>query len=77
MTTDINNPPIDNLWTEPESAANTDYQPIYPYNNVIQTLLWLVYLPQRCLFSAAVIVADFSVSHGIPTRLVLPMVITT
>lgn len=37
MTTDINNPPIDNLWTEPESAANTDYQPIYPYNNVIQT----------------------------------------
>jgi hypothetical protein len=24
-------------WTEPESAANTDYQPIYPYNNVTQT----------------------------------------
>ena len=24
-------------WTEPESAANTDYQPIYPYNNVQQT----------------------------------------
>jgi len=22
-------------WTEPESAANTDYPPIYPYNNVI------------------------------------------
>lgn len=24
-------------WTEPESAANTDYQPIYPYNNIQQT----------------------------------------
>ena len=24
-------------WTQPESAANTDYQPIYPYNNVTQT----------------------------------------
>jgi len=24
-------------WTEPESAANTDYPPIYPYNNVTQT----------------------------------------
>ena len=24
-------------WTEPESAANTDYQPVYPYNNVQQT----------------------------------------
>lgn len=24
-------------WTEPESAANTDYQPVYPYNNVTQT----------------------------------------
>lgn len=24
-------------WTEPESAANTDYQPLYPYNNVWQT----------------------------------------
>jgi len=24
-------------WTEPESAANTDYQPTYPYNNVTQT----------------------------------------
>jgi len=24
-------------WTEPESAANTDYQPIYPYNNVTQS----------------------------------------
>lgn len=34
---DINNPPVSNLWTEPESAANTDYQPIYPYNQVQQT----------------------------------------
>ena len=24
-------------WTEPESAANTDYQPQYPYNNITQT----------------------------------------
>lgn len=24
-------------WTEPESAANTDYQPVYPYNDVKQT----------------------------------------
>jgi hypothetical protein len=24
-------------WTEPESAANTDYPPIYPYNNVTQS----------------------------------------
>jgi len=24
-------------WNEPESAANTDYQPKYPYNNVTQT----------------------------------------
>lgn len=24
-------------WVEPESAANTDYQPIYPFNNVTQT----------------------------------------
>lgn len=34
---DINLPPSDNLWTEPESAANTDYQPIYPYNHITQT----------------------------------------
>lgn len=33
--TDITSPPADNLWTEPESAANTYYQPVYPYNNVI------------------------------------------
>ena len=24
-------------WTQPESAANTDYQPVFPYNNVTQT----------------------------------------
>lgn len=24
-------------WTEPESAANTDYPPVFPYNNVTQT----------------------------------------
>lgn len=24
-------------WTEPESAANTNYQPVYPYNNATQT----------------------------------------
>lgn len=24
-------------WFEPESAANTDYQPIYPYNHITQT----------------------------------------
>lgn len=29
--------PSDNLWTEPESAANADNPPIYPYNNVQQT----------------------------------------
>jgi hypothetical protein len=34
---EINNPPSVNLWTEPESAANTDYQPVYPYNNIQQT----------------------------------------
>jgi hypothetical protein len=28
-------PSFVDAWTEPESAANTDYQPIYPYNNVI------------------------------------------
>ena len=28
---------IDSGWTEPESAANTDYQPQYPYNQVMQT----------------------------------------
>jgi len=30
-------PFVEGAWTEPESAANTDYQPIYPYNNVTQT----------------------------------------
>jgi len=34
---DINNPPGSNFWTEPESAANTAYPPIYPYNHVQQT----------------------------------------
>lgn len=29
--------PSDNLWTEPESAANVDTPPTYPYNNVTQT----------------------------------------
>lgn len=24
-------------WTQPESAANTDYQPVYPFNNSTQT----------------------------------------
>ena len=27
----------DHSWTQPESAANTDYQPVYPYNNIQQT----------------------------------------
>lgn len=27
----------DTGWTEPESAANTSYQPLYPYNDVKQT----------------------------------------
>jgi len=30
-------PFVEGAWTEPESAANTDYQPIYPYNNVTAT----------------------------------------
>ena len=29
--------PSNNLWTEPESAANADHQPVYPYNDVTQT----------------------------------------
>jgi hypothetical protein len=33
----INTPPTDNLWTEPESAANMDNGPIYPYNNATVT----------------------------------------
>ena len=32
----IPQPPSDNLWTEPESARNTETEPVYPYNN--QTL---------------------------------------
>jgi hypothetical protein len=34
---DINNPPVPNLWTEPESAASAEYPPVYPYNHVTQT----------------------------------------
>jgi len=30
-------PDFVSAWTEPESAANTNYQPVYPYNNVTQT----------------------------------------
>jgi hypothetical protein len=30
-------PPNDKSWTEPESAANVDNQPQYPYNNITQT----------------------------------------
>jgi hypothetical protein len=29
--------PSDNSWTEPESAANIETPPVYPYNNVQQT----------------------------------------
>jgi hypothetical protein len=29
--------PTDDLWTEPESARNTETEPIYPYNNIQQT----------------------------------------
>jgi hypothetical protein len=29
--------PSDNLWTEPESARNTETEPVYPYNNIQQT----------------------------------------
>lgn len=34
---ELNNPPSSNLWTEPESAANVDAGPQYPYNNMTQT----------------------------------------
>lgn len=34
---DITQPPSDNLWTEPESAATVENPPIYPYNNIQQT----------------------------------------
>lgn len=37
MTSSINNPPSTNLWTEPESAANTANPPVYPFNNITQT----------------------------------------
>ena len=29
--------PSDNSWTEPESARNTETEPVYPYNNIQQT----------------------------------------
>lgn len=37
MPSSINNPPSNNLWTEPESAANMDTPPVYPYNHITQT----------------------------------------
>jgi hypothetical protein len=33
----IPQPPSDNLWTEPESAASIETPPVYPYNNIQQT----------------------------------------
>lgn len=30
-------PSFDNSWTEPESQANVDSPPVYPYNNITQT----------------------------------------
>jgi hypothetical protein len=33
----ISQPPIDSLWTEPESAASIENPPGYPYNNIQQT----------------------------------------
>jgi hypothetical protein len=32
-----NKPDFFNGWTEPESAANTEFRPVYPHNNVTQT----------------------------------------
>lgn len=37
MVSSINTPPSNNLWTEPESAANVDTPPVYPYNHITQT----------------------------------------
>lgn len=37
MTSTLNDSPSTNLWSEPESAANVDTQPVYPYNNITQT----------------------------------------
>jgi len=37
MVDTVNKPNFFSGWTEPESAANTDYQPVYPYNNATQT----------------------------------------
>jgi hypothetical protein len=33
----VEKPDFVTAWTEPESAANTNYQPVYPYNNITQT----------------------------------------
>jgi hypothetical protein len=37
MVDTVNKPSSFSGWTEPESAANTDYQPVFPYNNATQT----------------------------------------
>ena len=34
---EVQKPDFVTAWTEPESAANTNYQPVYPYNNVMAT----------------------------------------
>jgi len=34
---EVQKPDFVTAWTEPESAANTDFQPVYPYNNVTAT----------------------------------------
>jgi len=33
----MDQPDFFTAWTEPESAANSQYQPVYPYNNATQT----------------------------------------
>lgn len=37
MATTVNKPSFFSGWTEPKSAANTEYQPVFPYNNSTQT----------------------------------------
>lgn len=37
MMAEYSPPPSNNMWLEPESAANADAQPQYPYNNIQQT----------------------------------------
>ncbi len=37
MSTPLPKPKGVLAWTEPESAANSDYQPVYPYNTITQT----------------------------------------